>query len=118
MRGWSWGILRISGARAALVVSAIGLGAVLGCSQASRTLQYSSPSPDLGVVYVAEQVYGLDDWVRAPDSRSYARVTTRSGQAEEGPLMRITNQDVVIAPQRTGEVAISKQKVLFMRVWW
>ncbi len=89
-----------------------------GCSPASRTLHYAYPSPEPGVVYVAEQVFGLDDWVRAPDSRSYARVTTRSGEAEEGSLMRITSQAVVVAPPQSGEVVIPKDKVLFMRVWW
>jgi len=94
------------------------VASALACSQASRTLTYSSPSPDPGVVYVAEQVYGLDDWARNPGSRSYARVTTRAGLAEEGPLVRITSQSVVIAPPGEGEVAIEKDRVLFMRVWW
>jgi hypothetical protein len=91
----------------------------LACSQASRTLTYSSPSPEPGVVYVAEQVYGLDDWARNPASKSYARVTDRAGKAEEGPLVRITSQSVVIAPKgESGEMAIAKDRVLFMRVWW
>jgi len=91
-----------------------------GCSNASRTLQYSSPSPDPGVIYVAEQVYGLDDWARTPDARSYARVTTTAGEAEEGPLVRITNQTVVMAAKdRSGtDVTIEKDDILFMRVWW
>lgn len=103
---------------AALVAVAMGQ---LACSQASRTLKYSSPSPEPGVVYVAEQVYGLDDWARGPDARSYARVTTRSGEAEEGPLVRITTHEVVMATAESGgkrEVTIDKSKILFMRVWW
>jgi hypothetical protein len=100
-----------------LFVSVLVAGA-LACSQASKTLTYSSPSPEPGVVYVAEQVYGLDDWARNPSSRSYARVTTRSGKAEEGPLVRITSQSVVVAPDGEQEVTIEKDSVLFMRVWW
>jgi len=103
-----------------------GAGALLlalfgsGCSNSSRTLQYSSPSPDPGVVYVAEQVYGLDDWARNPDSRSYARVTTHAGEAEEGPLVRITNGTVVMAAKERGgpDMTIDKDDILFMRVWW
>jgi hypothetical protein len=93
----------------------------LACSQASRTLQYSKPSPEPGVVYVAEQVYGLDDWARRPDSRAYARVTTHSGNAEEGPLVRITKDQVVMATtdnRGDEEVTIDKENILFMRVWW
>jgi hypothetical protein len=91
------------------------------CSQASRTLHYSSRSPEPGVVYVAEQVYGLDDWARRPDSRTYARVTTHSGNAEEGPLVRITTNQVVMATTDSRgeeEVTIDKENILFMRVWW
>ena len=69
---------------------------------------------------MAEQVFGLDDWARASDARSYARVTTRHGEAEEGPLVRITGQSVVMAGRdRTApEVTIDKNEILFMRVWW
>jgi hypothetical protein len=108
--------------------AALGMGGALvllaligsGCSNASRTLKYSSPSPDPGVIYVAEQVYGLDDWARNPDARSYARVTTRAGEAEEGPLVRITNQSVVMAAKdKSGpDVTIEKDEILFMRIWW
>jgi len=109
-------------ALAALLASAGLLGFLggQGCSNASRTLKYSSPSPDPGVIYVAEQVFGLDDWARASDARSYAPVTTRNGEAEEGPLVRITGQTVVMAGrERTEpEVTIDKDEILFMRVWW
>ena len=110
-RGWA-----AFGACAAL----LGLGSGLGCSNASQTLKYSSPSPDPGVVYVAEQVFGLDDWVRAADTRSYARVTTRNGEAAEGPLVRINGQSVVMAATMRSEpdVTIDKDEILFMRVWW
>ncbi len=108
---------RIPAQRLALSL-AILAGSQLACSQASRNLHYSSPSPEPGVVYVAEQVYGLDDWARSPESRSYARVTTRAGEADEGPLVRITGNTVVITGEEQHEVTIPKKDVLFMRVWW
>jgi hypothetical protein len=106
------------GCRAAAIVALAALLGSLACSQASRSLHYSSPSAEPGVVYVAEQVFGLDDWAKSPDSRSYARVTTRMGQAEEGPLVRITQGNVVIQQRERGELSIDKHDVLFMRVWW
>jgi hypothetical protein len=116
--------LRALGAGAALLAGGAGLialaGSELGCSNASRTLKYSSPSPDPGVIYVAEQVYGLDDWARTPDARSYARVTTRDGEANEGPLVRISSQSVVMSSKDKGgpDITIDKEAILFMRVWW
>ena len=110
---WIW--IRAS---ALALGAAILAGSQLACSQASRNLRYSSPSPEPGVVYVAEQVYGLDDWARSPEARSYARVTTRAGEAEEGPLVRITGNTVVITGTESHEVTIAKKDVLFMRVWW
>ena len=102
---------------AAVLVAGFGLGT--GCSNASRTLEYSSPSPDPGVVYVAEQVYGLDDWARTPDSRSYVSITTRVGEPQEGRLVRINSSSVVMAEGRNGpEETVAKDDILFMRVWW
>jgi hypothetical protein len=109
--------MSVLGMAAAGALLAAGLG--LGCSNASRTLEYSSPSPDPGVVYVAEQVYGLDDWARAPDSRSYASITTRGGEPQEGRLVRINSSSVVMAEGRNGpERTVAKDDILFMRVWW
>ncbi|MGD8396900.1 MAG: hypothetical protein PVF43_15630 [Candidatus Eiseniibacteriota bacterium] len=95
----------------------------VSCSSASRTYQYQHPQPGPGVVYVAEQVNGLEDWARGAESRSFARVYSRSGEAEEGQLMRITADHVVLRdgarPSTSSrEIEIEKRNVLFMRVWW
>jgi hypothetical protein len=96
---------------------------VLSCSSASKEFRLQSQQPGPGVVYVAEQVHGLEEWARGPESRSYARVYSRSGEADEGQLLRITADQVVLAQQQgrrgnPNEVQIAKGDVLFMRVWW
>ncbi len=89
----------------------------LSCSSASRELRFQHPSPAPSVVYVAEQVVGMEEWVRGPEARSFARVYTREGAADEGQLVRITANAVVLADgQQSSE--ISRDNVLFMRVWW
>lgn len=95
----------------------------LSCSNASKELRLQSPQPGPGVVYVAEQVHGLEEWSRSPDSRSFARVYSRAGSADEGQLVRITSDTVVLAQDKRNrgdldEVQIAKHDVLFMRVWW
>jgi hypothetical protein len=105
------------------MVSALALWGI-ACSSASREYKFQHPQPGPGVVYVAEQVHGLEDWARGPESRSYARVYSRSGNADEGRLVRITAESVVLTPDKGGrsasgsEVLIDKSDVLFMRVWW
>ncbi len=87
-------------AAGALLVAGGGLG--LGCSNASRTLKYSSPSPDPGVVYVAEQVYGLDDWARTPTPGPTPESPPATGEPQEGRLVRINSSSVVMAEGRNG----------------
>jgi hypothetical protein len=104
------------------ILATLGLAAV-SCSSASREYRFSQPEPGPGVVYVAEQVSGLEEWSRGPTSQTYARVYSRSGEADEGRLVRITADAVVLnsddsRPATGEEVEIAKRDVLFMRVWW
>lgn len=100
-----------------LAVAVIGAFSLISCSQASRELRFQHPSPAPSVVYVAEQVVGLEEWVRGPESSSFARVYTRQGDSDEGQLVRITSDAVVLADgPESSEIA--RDNVLFMRVWW
>jgi len=96
---------------------------LLACSSASQHYLDQRPPAGPGVVYVAEQIHSLEEWARGPESRSYARVYSRAGEADEGQLVRITANSVVLfdddqSKTAADEVQIAKADVLFMRVWW